>query len=90
MFARESGMAQKPTQPSREGVTSDPDRGVAVNTGTDPTRPGTPPRPVKDTDPPGTSAEETGVTGGASPAGNTSGRSDVERPSGPPSDVERH
>jgi hypothetical protein len=83
------GMAQKTAPPSREGVTSDPDRGVPVNSGTDPTRPGTPPRPVKDTGAPGTSAEETGVSGGDAPAPSSSGRSDVERPAGPPSDVER-
>ena len=81
-------MAHKSAPPSREGVTSDPDRGVPVNSGTDPTRPGTTPRPVKDTNPPGTSAEETGVSGGDAPA-PSSGRSDVERPAGPPSDVER-
>jgi hypothetical protein len=42
----------------RRGVTSDPDRGVAVNSGTDPQRPGTPPRPVPDTLPSDSSAEE--------------------------------
>lgn len=82
-------MAQKAAPPSREGVTSDPDRGVPVNSGTDPTRPGTTPRPKKDTFPPGTSAEEAGVPGGDAPAPSSSGRSDVERPAGPPSDVER-
>jgi hypothetical protein len=85
-----NGMAQKPAPPSREGVTSDPDRGVPANSGTDPTRPGTRPLPRKDTHPPGTSAEETGVSGGDPPAPSSSGRSDVERPAGPPSDVERH
>ena len=34
----------KPDAPGRKSVTSDPDRGVAVNSGTDPQRPGT--RPV--------------------------------------------
>jgi hypothetical protein len=34
----------KPDMPGRKSVTSDPDRGVAVNSGTDPQRPGT--RPV--------------------------------------------
>jgi hypothetical protein len=34
----------KPDAPGRQSVTSDPDRGVAVNSGTDPQRPGT--RPV--------------------------------------------
>jgi hypothetical protein len=48
--------------PGRPSVTSDPDRGVAVNSGTDPQRPGTPARPVKDTSPPGTSAAETSAT----------------------------
>ena len=39
-------------------VTSDPDRGLPVNSGTDPQRPGTPPRPDDDTPAasPGTSA----------------------------------
>jgi hypothetical protein len=46
----------------RPGVTSDPDRGIPVNSGTDPQRPGTPPVPVPDTAPPGTSAEETSAT----------------------------
>ena len=32
----------------RRGVTSDPDRGVAVNSGTDPQRPGQPPEPPPD------------------------------------------
>jgi len=39
----------------RRGVTSDPDRGVAVNSGTDPQRPGQPPEPPPDA--PATSAE---------------------------------
>jgi hypothetical protein len=38
----------KPPPPGRKSVTSDPDRGVAVNSGTDPQRPGEPPRPVPD------------------------------------------
>jgi hypothetical protein len=47
----------------RKPVTSDPDHGIAVNSGTDPQRPGTPARAVPDTSsPPGTSAEETSVT----------------------------
>ncbi|HYU40888.1 MAG TPA: hypothetical protein VEQ84_01940 [Vicinamibacteria bacterium] len=53
---------QKPSATDRKSVTSDPDRGVAVNSGTDPQRPGTPARPVPETSPPGTSAEETSVT----------------------------
>jgi hypothetical protein len=49
-------------QPSaRKPVTSDPDRGVAVNSGTDPQRPGQPPRPAPDADATGTSAAETSV-----------------------------
>jgi len=42
---------------------SDPDRNVAVNSATDPQRPGTPSRkaPAKDSYPPGTSAAETTV-----------------------------
>jgi hypothetical protein len=39
------------------GVTSDPDRGVAVNSGTDPQRPGQPPRPAPDKDAPGPTSE---------------------------------
>ena len=34
--------------PDRPSVTSDPDRGVAVNSGTDPQRPGAPARPIPD------------------------------------------
>jgi hypothetical protein len=34
--------------PGRKTVTSDPDRGVAVNSGTDPQRPGKPARPTPD------------------------------------------
>lgn len=51
-----------PKSPHPEVVTSDPDRGVAVNSGTDPQRPGGPARPPSDSTPPGTSAEETSVT----------------------------
>jgi hypothetical protein len=43
----------------RQPVTSDPDHGIAVNSGTDPQRPGTPARPRPDSTPPGTSAAET-------------------------------
>jgi hypothetical protein len=35
----------KPPVPGRKSVTSDPDRGVAVNSGTDPQRPGERPAP---------------------------------------------
>jgi hypothetical protein len=38
----------KPDMPGRKSVTSDPDRGVAVNSGTDPQRPGQPSRSVPD------------------------------------------
>lgn len=66
----------------RRGVTSDPDRGVAVNSGTDPQRPGTPPRPVPETEAPGTTAQETSVPTdrfGATRQPATPGRSeDVE------------
>ena len=42
--------------------TSDPERGIAVNSATDPQRPGTRPIPTaKDPHPPGTSAAETTV-----------------------------
>ena len=44
---------------SRPPVTSDPDRGVAVNSGTDPQRPGEPARPIPDA-----SAEKSGATAG--------------------------
>ena len=44
------GTAMPKTEtPGRRSVTSDPDRGVAVNSGTDPQRPGQPSRPVPDT-----------------------------------------
>jgi hypothetical protein len=54
-MAKESTTGRKP-------VTSDPDRGVPVNSGTDPQRPGTPPVPVPETAAPGTSAEEAATT----------------------------
>jgi len=38
----------KPSTTGRKPVTSDPDRGVAVNSGTDPQRPGAPARRVPD------------------------------------------
>jgi hypothetical protein len=38
----------KPEAPGRKPVTSDPDRGVAVNSATDPQRPGKPTRPAPD------------------------------------------
>jgi len=43
------GTAMPKTEaPDRPSVTSDPDRGVAVNSGTDPQRPGQPSRSVPD------------------------------------------
>lgn len=66
----------------RKPVTSDPDHGIAVNSGTDPQRPGTPARPVPDTAPPGTAAEETSVPTGRFDATHTpavkGGADDVE------------
>ena len=38
----------KTETPGRKSVTSDPDRGVAVNSGTDPQRPGQPSRSIPD------------------------------------------
>jgi hypothetical protein len=38
----------KTEAPDRPSVTSDPDRGIAVNSGTDPQRPGRPARAVPD------------------------------------------
>jgi hypothetical protein len=38
----------KTEAPGRKAVTSDPDRGIAVNSGTDPQRPGRPARAVPD------------------------------------------
>ena len=66
----------------RKPVTSDPDHGIAVNSGTDPQRPGTPARAVPESSPPGTSAEETSVgtdrpAAAHTPAG-TGRTSDVE------------
>jgi hypothetical protein len=55
-------MSKTSSKTRRKPVTSDPDRGVAVNSGTDPQRPGTTARPVPDTAPPGTSAAETSAT----------------------------
>jgi hypothetical protein len=53
-----------PSSRRRKNVTSDPDRGVAVNSGTDPQRPGASTRrPAPDTAPPGTTAAETSVGG---------------------------
>ena len=49
--------------PDRPSVTSDPDRGVAVNSGTDPQRPGKPARALPDA-----SAEKTPPREGPRPA----------------------
>lgn len=48
---------------AKRNDSSDPERNVAVNSATDPQRPGSPSRKpsVKDSDPPGTSAAETTV-----------------------------
>ena len=48
---------------AKRNDSSDPDRNVAVNSATDPQRPGTPSRmpPAKDPSPPGTTAAETSV-----------------------------
>ena len=66
----------------RKPVTSDPDHGIAVNTGTDPQRPGTPARPRPDSAPPGTSADETSVPTGRFDATHT------PAPRSSPGDVE--
>jgi hypothetical protein len=49
------GTMPKTETPGRQSVTSDPDRGVAVNSGTDPQRPGT--RPVAESAPEPASSE---------------------------------
>ena len=48
---------------TKRNDSSDPERNVAVNSATDPQRPGTPSRmpPAKDPSPPGTTAAETTV-----------------------------
>ena len=75
----------------RPPVTSDPDHGIAVNSGTDPQRPGRPARPVPETSPPGTSAAETSVATdrfrATHPPAAAGRGSDVEG-SGPPGDPE--
>jgi hypothetical protein len=65
----------KTEAPDRPSVTSDPDRGVAVNSGTDPQRPGEPARAVPDT-----SSEKTAPAGdsGAAPRPAASRNDDVE------------
>ena len=65
----------KPDALGRKSVTSDPDRGVAVNSGTDPQRPGEPSRPIPDT-----SSEKTtpGGDAGAAPRPPAVRNEDVE------------
>jgi len=67
----------------RKSVTSDPDRGVPVNSGTDPQRPGTPGRPSPSDPTPDTSPSETSAPAGrfeATHENASSGRgADVER-----------
>jgi hypothetical protein len=46
--ARKGTAMPKTEVPDRPSVTSDPDRGVAVNSGTDPQRPGKPARAIPD------------------------------------------
>ena len=48
---------QKPSTTDRKSITSDPDRGVAVNSGTDPQRPGA--RPATGPAPAPTDSEKT-------------------------------
>ena len=62
----------KPSTTDRKSVTSDPDRGVAVNSGTDPQRPGKPARALPDA-----AAEQTPPREGSRPA-PASGNEDVE------------
>jgi hypothetical protein len=63
----------KTEAPGRPSVTSDPDRGVAVNSGTDPQRPGKPARAVPDA-----SAERTPPREDSGPAPASSRNEDVE------------
>jgi hypothetical protein len=62
----------KPT-PARKSVTSDPDRGVAVNSGTDPQRPGKPARALPDVP-----AEKSPSDADSRPAPAASRNEDVE------------
>jgi hypothetical protein len=55
------GQRRGATPGTTRGVTSDPDRGVAVNSGTDPQRPGTAARPLPETAP-GASGSEAPTT----------------------------
>jgi hypothetical protein len=63
----------KPEAPGRKPVTSDPDRGVAVNSGTDPQRPGMPARAVPDS-----SAEKSPPREDSRPAPASNRNQDVE------------
>jgi len=63
----------KTEAPDRPSVTSDPDRGVAVNSGTDPQRPGQPARAVPDAPPGGTPSRD-----GSRPVPVPSRNEDVE------------
>jgi hypothetical protein len=65
----------KTEAPDRPSVTSDPDRGVAVNSGTDPQRPGETARPIPDA-----SSEKAAPVepSGASPRQKSSRNEDVE------------
>ena len=70
----------KTEAPDRPSVTSDPDRGVAVNSGTDPQRPGTRPVPESAPEAPGseTPASQDSFNATHQPA-PASGNDDVER-----------
>jgi hypothetical protein len=67
--------------------THDRDRGIAVNSGTDPQRPGAPATSPAGGDPypPGTSAQETGLPAEMPGTSSRGGESDVESP-GPGTD----
>ena len=52
----------KPSTTNRKSVTSDPDRGVAVNSGTDPQRPGKPARPAPDASAEKNTPDDSGTT----------------------------
>ena len=59
---------------ARRNDAADPERGIAVNSATDPQRPGARPVPTaKDADPPGTSAAETSVPTDTSTASHQPG-----------------
>jgi hypothetical protein len=60
--------------------TPDPDRGIVVNSGTDPQRPGTPAISPKGGYPPGTSGQESGAPAEMPASSPRGGDSDVESP----------